>query len=72
MTDRHTGYVVILDQNMRQDDSADLITAISLMRGVADVKPIVSEPAAERLAVQRRDLEWRRALMDLSPDGHQR
>lgn len=35
-------------------------------------KPIVSEPAAERLAVQRRDLEWRRALMDLSPDGHQR
>ena len=37
MTDRISGVVVTLEEDMRVDDAENLLTAIRMMRGVADV-----------------------------------
>ena len=44
MTDRHAGYVVVLDRDMREDDAQDVIKAISLLKGVAAVTPHLASP----------------------------
>ena len=41
MTDRHSGYVVILDGEMREDDAQATIAALRQIKGVVDVKPVV-------------------------------
>ncbi len=69
MTDRYTGLVVVLTGPLRDDDSEGLIDAISRLHGVAGVKPIISEPSAESVAVQRRDSQWRNLLLTVSEDG---
>lgn len=40
MTTRHSGYVVVLEEDMREDDASSIIDAIGLLRGVLSVKPI--------------------------------
>ncbi len=42
MTDHHAGYVVILDRNIREDDAADTLNALRMVRGVQSVEPIVA------------------------------
>lgn len=70
MTDRHSGYIVILDRDIREDDAEEsVIAALRMIRGVADVKPILADPGAATLAVSRRDLQWHRALLDLAGRG---
>lgn len=44
MSDRHIGYVVVLDTALRDDDSAEIIKAIRLLRGVVSVQPVVRDP----------------------------
>lgn len=41
MTDRHTAYVVILEDDIREDDAQWTINALKMVRGVATVQPIV-------------------------------
>jgi hypothetical protein len=58
MTDRHAGYAVTLEANIREDDAQDTIAALKQIRGVLDVRPIVSDPmltVAEARA--RRDMQ---------------
>lgn len=40
MTDRVQGYVVILDENMREDDAEAVVQALRMVRGVLDVQPV--------------------------------
>lgn len=40
MTDRHAGYVVTLESNIREDDAQDTIAALKQIRGVLDVRPV--------------------------------
>lgn len=42
MTDRIKGFVVVLDQDIREDDVQPLIDAIGLLRHVTAVKPLVA------------------------------
>lgn len=42
MTTRHSGYIVALDQDTREDDAADIITAIRLITGVLSVEPVTA------------------------------
>jgi len=44
MTDRHAGYVVTLEDNIREDDAAQTIAALRQIKGVLDVCPIVADP----------------------------
>ncbi|SAK98462.1 hypothetical protein AWB80_07526 [Caballeronia pedi] len=43
MTDRIHSLTVVLDENMRADDAEQLINAIRMMRGVADVAGNIAE-----------------------------
>ena len=44
MTDRHKGYIVVLEENIREDDAAaSVLLALRAIRGVMDVRPVVSE-----------------------------
>lgn len=42
MTDRYDGFTVVLDRAMRSDDAEHITNAIKMIRGVADVRPIIS------------------------------
>mgnify|MGYP001559223851 FL=1 len=43
MTDRHAGYIVVLDGDVRADDAQPLIAAMECLRGVVKVTPIVAD-----------------------------
>lgn len=43
MTDRHRGYVVVLEQNVRSDDAQEIINALKMVKGVLTVKPIIND-----------------------------
>ena len=57
MTDRHSGYVVVLDKDVREDDAQPIIAAIKQIRGVADVVPNVTN-TGELIMSVRRDGHW--------------
>jgi hypothetical protein len=42
MTDRHAGYVVILEKDIRSDDAEFTLNAIRMIKGVLSVEPVVS------------------------------
>jgi hypothetical protein len=42
MTDRHAGYLVTLDTNVRDDDAQPTIAAILQIKGVLSVDPIIN------------------------------
>lgn len=52
MTDRHNAILVVLDHDMRDDDSQRLIDAIKQLRGVCNVVPNVADPMS-RIAETR-------------------
>lgn len=39
MTERVKGFVVTLADDVREDDAQEIITALSMVRGVIDVRP---------------------------------
>lgn len=43
MTDRLAGYIVTLTDDVRVDDAEEITRAIGMIRGVATVRPIVSD-----------------------------
>ena len=44
MTDRHAGYIVTLEKELRSDDAEAIINALRMVRGVLSVEPVVSDP----------------------------
>ncbi len=68
MTDRHSGYVVVLAEDARSDDAEYILNAIRMVKGVKSVVPVVS--GHERvIAEERRDDAWREALLKLARNG---
>lgn len=47
MAERFSGFVVILEDDLRDEDAAPLMTAIGHLRGVADVRTVTSRPGLE-------------------------
>ena len=68
MTDRHAAYLVILEDDIRDDDAAGVIGALWHVKGVASVEPVVSSYEFA-VARTRRDGAWRNALLALAKDG---
>ena len=64
MTDRYKGLTVAFKQDIRDDDAQKIIEAIRLLRGVADVKPVLAgfEDLTTTIRVNR---EWSDALYQL-------
>lgn len=52
MTDRHRGYIVALEQDLREDDSRAIIDAIKMIKGVLSVEPVITG-AQDHIAEQR-------------------
>ena len=42
--DQHSGYVVTLNTEVREDDSQEIMRAIKLLKGVLSVDPLVADP----------------------------
>jgi hypothetical protein len=43
VTDRHSGYVVTLAADVRDDDAQAIITALRMVRGVISVEPVIAD-----------------------------
>jgi hypothetical protein len=56
MTDRFAGFVVTLEQDIREDNAEATIAAIKQIKGVADVRPVESS-AEMQIAEQRARLD---------------
>lgn len=41
MSDRHMGYIVVLEKDLKDEDSERVISAIGCIAGVVKVEPIV-------------------------------
>jgi hypothetical protein len=69
MTDRHSGYIVTLTEDVREDDAETILIAIGMVRGVLSVEPVVAESLlSQHIANQRRDAQWWKALRNIKPD----
>lgn len=44
MTDRHAGYVVVLDADIREDDAEAVLAALRMVKHVRSVAPVVANP----------------------------
>lgn len=67
MTDRHIGYEVILDSDIREDDAEYVINALRMVKGVRSVTPVAATSASAMTERRvRLDLEDRivRAVRD--------
>jgi hypothetical protein len=62
MTERHAAYIVVLNNDIRDDAAGEIITALRMVRGVASIEPVTAEPFAEQTARIRRDRAWQEAL----------
>lgn len=53
MTDRHSGYIIALDKDIREDDAEAIINAIRMVKGVIAVEPVVNDNHLELIATSR-------------------
>lgn len=65
MTTRHSGYLVVLAEDLREDDAKPLLDAIRLLRGVASVQPIESECGTQAISDARVRSELTRKLHEV-------
>lgn len=65
MTDRHAAYIVVLDEDYREDEGGKaILNAIRMTKGVASVEPVLYSYDIH-IAKQRMDSEWRQKILGL-------
>jgi hypothetical protein len=66
MTTRHGGYVVVLEDDIREDDAESTITALKRIKGVLSVQPIEGGGTmGEIIATSRVNSKWRDKLIEI-------
>lgn len=68
MTTRHAGYLVVLDEDIREDDAEAIIIAIKMVKFVRSVQPVEGD-CAQVIARSRRDDRWVSVLRLLASRG---
>ncbi len=68
MTDRHSAYIVVLSEDIREDSSAMIINALRMISGVSTVEPVTAQ-YSDVIARARRDTQWQEALRRLIHGG---
>ena len=53
MTDKINSLIVTLEKDMREDDAQEIISAVSMIKGVLSVKPNIALPIDEHVAKER-------------------
>lgn len=61
---RHTAYVVVLEEPIREDDAARIRVALQSIRGVTAVEPVPSDALAEGAATIRTRVDIANKLSD--------
>jgi hypothetical protein len=69
VTDRHSAYIVTLDEDVRSDDAERIIAALGMVKGVLSVEPVVADNFAAHIERERVGRQWRGALLDLLENG---
>lgn len=64
MTDRHAGYIITLKEDIREEESQAVISALGLMRGVISVEPVASDLALH-IAQRRARTDLGQRILDL-------
>lgn len=64
MSDRYAGFLVSLAADIKDDDAADIIKALMMVKGVIQVRPVVANSQAI-IGQDRADVEWRRKISSL-------
>lgn len=69
MSTRHAAYIVILDEDVREDETGQhMLNAIRMIKGVISVTPVEGNHD-QVIARTRRDREWETALLALTRKG---
>jgi len=68
MTERFSGLVVILEDDIREDDAQPLIRAIAQLRGVMEVRPVTSRPGLEMVLRERLHTRLLERIMQVMRD----
>jgi nitrate reductase NapAB chaperone NapD len=64
MTDRHAAYIVVLDEDVREDQTADVLNALRMTKGVISVEPVTSDIDTQ-IGEARANQKWRSRIVDL-------
>jgi cell division protein FtsX len=67
MTDVRMGMVVVLDDDLREEDAAAIAASIRMIRGVAAVQRVDSEPDVQ-LVREQVNAEWRQRIVGMLDD----
>lgn len=70
MTDRHRGYIVTLDHDIREDDAEHIINAIRMIKSVISVEPIVGGFESQMSDERSRHELFRKVHNAFYPVGH--
>jgi hypothetical protein len=63
MTDRVAGYVVTLENGVREDADDEIVNALMMVKGVVGVEPVVESTELHMAKAQLRH-EWRTAAWE--------
>lgn len=63
MTSRVQGFIVSLENDMREDDAREIVKAISMLRGVLNVEPVRADEFGEVVTKARLRQEVLAALL---------
>ena len=66
MTDRHAGYLVTLDVDLRDDDAQAVLNAICMIKGVIVAEPLVADPMGTIAENRARRAIWDRMMASLT------
>lgn len=64
MTTRHSGYLVTLSKDLREDDAQAIINALSMVKGVVSVQSVSVGPIEAELAKTRAKEQLREMMID--------
>lgn len=64
MTDRYNAFVVVLENDLRDDDADEIVKAITLLRGVLAVTPHIADMATTIAEVRVKN-DVRQKLFDV-------
>lgn len=64
MTDRHAAYIVVLDDDVREDDAEAIINALRMVKGVMTVEPVVNS-YDQHIATARAKDWWHDRILNL-------
>lgn len=64
MTDRHMGYVVVLDKDIHEDDAEHVINALRMVKGVCEVTSVVNDVSVAMLAEMRLRVQLRERVVN--------